>query len=132
LGLAALIIAGCGSSKTNSASTTTVATTTAPASTSPTTSGASHDVNVSLTEFHITLPAMSFTPGTYTFSAKNNGAAAHALAIRGPGANASTPTLAAGGSASFTVTLQAGTNELSCPVDSHKSLGMDTRITISG
>jgi hypothetical protein len=67
----------------------------------------------------------AFIPGSYTFTAKNNGGSPHALAISSPGAHASTPTLTAGGSASFTVTLQR-TYELWCPVDSHKSPGMDT------
>jgi plastocyanin len=55
----------------------------------------------------------------------------HALAITGPGVPATrTDVLSPGGTAQLTVTLQAGSYELWCPVDGHKGLGMDTHIQV--
>ncbi|MHB8650133.1 MAG: cupredoxin domain-containing protein [Gaiellaceae bacterium] len=87
-------------------------------------------VIVEESEYKLTLPAMSFKPGTYTFVAKNVGKVAHALEINGPGVtDTRTPgTVAPGQSAMLTVTLKSGSYELFCPVDGHKGLGMDSRI----
>jgi plastocyanin len=107
---------------------------------SPTASGppssqpASNQVTVQMTEFHLALPQQSFTPGTYTFVAVNAGQTVHAIEIDGPGvSDQRTPgDVRPGQSASLTVTLQPGSYELYCPVDGHKSKGMDTHFTVGG
>jgi plastocyanin len=79
------------------------------------------------------LSTSSFTPGAYTFVVQDKGQVEHALAIKGPGvATVQTPLIGPGQSAELHVTLQPGTYEIWCPVDSHKALGMDTHITVSG
>ncbi|GAB3366199.1 MULTISPECIES: cupredoxin domain-containing protein [Amycolatopsis] len=84
-----------------------------------------------LTEFAIRLPQRTWAPGTYTFVASNSGTTVHALELAGPGgADQKTGTLRGGESGSFTVTLQPGRYELSCPVGNHKELGMDTTIEV--
>lgn len=83
------------------------------------------------TEFTITLSTTKFTAGTYTFVAKNTGNAPHALEIDGPGvSDRKTTTNSGGASSAVTVTLQRGSYELYCPVDSHKGKGMDLHIAV--
>ncbi len=82
-------------------------------------------------EFAIALSTTTFTPGTYTFVAKNTGRAPHALEIDGPGvSDRATTTVSGGESSAVTVRLQKGTYELYCPVDGHKASGMELHITV--
>jgi len=84
------------------------------------------------TDFHIQLSQADFTPGTYTFQTKNDGKFPHALTIDGPGvAKQATPTLPAGQSGSVTVTLQAGTYTFYCPVDAHRTKGMQMQVNVA-
>lgn len=87
-------------------------------------------VTAGLAEYHITLSAQHFTPGSYTFTAKNDGKTEHALEIEGPGVENRTKGLMPGDSASLTVTLRPGTYTVYCPIDGHKDLGMKTAITV--
>jgi uncharacterized cupredoxin-like copper-binding protein len=90
-------------------------------------------VTVDETEYSLKVSQGSFAPGTYTFTAKNQGKISHALAITGPGVpTAKTSVVSPGSTAQLTLTLQAGSYELWCPVDGHKDLGMDTHIQVSG
>lgn len=91
-------------------------------------------VIATLTDFHLALSQQTFPPGTYTFVAKNAGQVTHALEITGPGApGVRTPNdIGPGQSADLTVTLGPGSCEIICPVDGHKSLGMDVAVTVGG
>jgi len=83
-------------------------------------------------DFKINLSMTAFKAGSYTFMVKNSGQSTHALQIDGPGVQGRTSdTVAPGASTTLTVTLQAGSYELICPIDGHKSLGMDTHITVT-
>lgn len=94
--------------------------------------GAGRQVIATETEFHIALSRASFTPGTYTFVAKNDGSILHALAITGPGvADRATGDIGPGQSASLRVTLRRGRYDVFCPVGDHKMEGMDTHIQVS-
>ncbi|WP_201777211.1 hypothetical protein [Streptacidiphilus neutrinimicus] len=138
-----VVTTGCSSSKSSSSGSasqpaaTSAAPATATSTAATTTGGASGGsgattVTVTETEFMLHLSQTSFTPGSYTFVAKDAGHVSHALAIAGPGVpTTQTGTLDPGASANLTVTLQKGSYELWCPVDSHKSLGMDTHIQVS-
>jgi uncharacterized cupredoxin-like copper-binding protein len=122
---AALTMAACGSSGNKSSSATTAA------SAAPSAGGQGTMVTVDESEFKITLSTTAFSPGTYTFVAKNTGHATHSLTIAGPGlAGSTSANVSPGGSTMLTVTLQKGSYELYCPIDGHKSQGMDTRITV--
>jgi len=79
----------------------------------------------------ISVARTSFTPGTYTFEVKNAGSIGHNLTVKGPGVdNKATPTINPGSSGQLTVTLQKGSYELYCSIDSHKDLGMDLTVHV--
>ena len=88
-------------------------------------------VMVDETEYKISLSTSAFTPGTYTFKVADKGQTTHALEIDGPGvSDRKSSAVSPGGSTSLTVKLQKGTYEVYCPVDGHRGLGMDTKITV--
>ena len=88
-------------------------------------------VDVTETEFAITLPQTTFKPGTYTFVIKDAGHATHALEVDGPGVkDRSSAPVSGGQSTQLTVTLQKGSYRIYCPIANHAALGMDTRITV--
>lgn len=89
-------------------------------------------MTVNETEFRLGLSTSTFTAGTYTFTAVNQGKIEHSLEITGPGVKAETATLSPGQSAQLHVTLQAGSYDLFCPIGSHKALGMNQEITVGG
>jgi uncharacterized cupredoxin-like copper-binding protein len=127
------VLAACGSSDDSAGSSaplTTPPASTSAASSAPAAKGTT--VTVKETEYKLTLSQSTFTPGTYTFTAENDGGTTHALEIEGPGIEEQqTGNLAPGASGSLTVTLQSGKYELYCPVDSHKDRGMEMDITVS-
>lgn len=132
-----MALAGCGSSssKTSAAPTTAAAPAASATTAAPGTgSGAAGGTMVTVidTDFHQAFSTMSFQPGTYTFVTENKGKAPHALTVAGPGVNSSTSTIEPGQSVSLTVTLQAGSYDIYCPVPGHKALGMNTEITVGG
>ena len=132
--LVSLAATGCSSSKSSTASNT-------PSNPSPTSAAASSGggsgsggttVTVDETEFSLHLSQSTFPAGKYTFVAQDTGHISHALAISGPGLpTTQTAVIGPGGNGRLTVTLQKGAYELWCPVDSHKSLGMDAHIQVS-
>lgn len=112
-------------------------TSTTPPAGAPTSSSAppgNRQVTVTMSEFRLDLPQRTYAAGTYSFVASNVGHTVHALEIDGPGvSDQRTPgTVGPGQSATLTVTLQAGSYEVYCPVDHHKDMGMDTHITVGG
>jgi uncharacterized cupredoxin-like copper-binding protein len=87
-------------------------------------------VTATETDFHIALSKKTFTPGRYTFVAKNKGQTTHALQITGQGLNATTKNFGPGQSAKLTVTLKKGKYDVFCPVPGHKELGMNVHIKV--
>ena len=126
----AFALTACGGSSTAAGSTTSPSST-AAGSSSPA-AAAGTPVQVTEKEFSITLPKTSFAAGTYTFKVTNSGSFSHNFTIEGPGVDKkATATLASGQSREVTVTLQAGSYEVWCSVDSHKDKGMDMMITVT-
>jgi plastocyanin len=121
--LSALALSACGSSSSGSSSsgTTTVAA-----------GGSGNSVAVTLKNYSVTLAGGdNLAPGTYTFNVSNQGPSSHNLTISGPGvAKQATPTFAAGGTQTLTVTLQNGTYQFYCSVPGHKQLGMLAQVTV--
>jgi uncharacterized cupredoxin-like copper-binding protein len=88
-------------------------------------------VEVSATEYKLSLPTTTFSPGTYTFQMSDDGHATHAIEISGPGVDGkSSGTVGPGGTTSLTVTLQKGTYNLWCPVGNHRAQGMQTTLNV--
>jgi uncharacterized cupredoxin-like copper-binding protein len=86
------------------------------------------------TDFHIALSKKTFSPGRYTFVAKNKGQTTHALQITGPGlsSDATTKNISPGQSAKLTVTFKKGAYDIFCPVPGHKQLGMNINLSVGG
>ena len=91
-------------------------------------------VSVHETEYKLNPNTISLAkPGTYVFKNVNDGTIAHALAITGNGVNSSISAVNPGSSGTLKVTLpKAGTYEIYCPIDGHRSLGMKGKITVGG
>lgn len=102
--------------------------TTTPGTTPPPSSGGA-TVDVSETEFKISMPT-TISAGTVTFHVTNNGTAVHAFEIQGNGIDEKTPDINPGKSADLTVTLTAGSYRVFCPIDSHAELGMQLTLTV--
>jgi len=96
-------------------------------------SGPAATVQVRESEFKI-VPAPAALPaaGKVTFVVRNAGKIAHDLALQGPGVSASskTPLINAGGSATLTVSLKAGTYTLYCTVPGHRAAGMVAKLLV--
>ncbi|MDQ1671632.1 MAG: hypothetical protein QOC98_194 [Frankiaceae bacterium] len=131
LGSAALLVA-CGSSGgSTGASSGGSSAATAPQPLNSR-SGSGTMVSATENEFKIALSQTSFKPGPYTFRVQNTGKFPHALTVDGPGVqNQATTTLTSGQTGSVSVTLQAGTYTLYCPVDGHRAKGMLMHITVA-
>jgi plastocyanin len=119
LGIAALSLAACGGGSDEGA---------AP-------SGASiKTIQIGETEYKLAPAAVQVDkPGVYTFHVVNNGHLTHALEVEGNGVEAKTDDLSLGSSADLKVDLtSAGDYEVYCPIDSHKDMGMEARLTVGG
>jgi plastocyanin len=115
------VLGACGSNSSSGSS-----------STASTSAESGQPVTVTETDFKIALSRSTFAAGAYTFTIMNKGATTHALDIDGPGlSNRTSDTVSPGASTSMTVTLQKGTYDVSCPVDGHRGLGMQTTIKVS-
>lgn len=103
----------------------------APATARPAVSGS--EVSIKETEYTFSPSALNLKAGTYKITVTNVGQFPHdlhvAAASDGTEVGGST-VVAAGQSASFMVTLQAGSYTMWCAVDAHKSLGMQGTITV--
>jgi plastocyanin len=83
-------------------------------------------------DFSIALSSSTVTAGTYEITVVNEGSATHSLTIEGPGGvDQTSDTLQGGRSTTMTVTLQPGEYEVYCPIGNHRSMGMDTTLTVS-
>lgn len=91
-------------------------------------------VSVKLSEWKVELSEGSVAAGTVTFSIANTGTIPHAFEVEGPGLEQETAIIQPGSSATLTLTLKPGNYEVYCPVgqDSHKKLGMDAHLTVTG
>lgn len=126
MAVAALLLSGCGGGDSSSSGGSS------PSETTSSSAPQGTPVTAVEKEFSITLSPSTFSPGTYTFNVENQGSFAHNLTINGPGVDTqATPTIEGGQTGELTVTLQKGSYELWCSVDSHKEQGMDITIDVS-
>jgi uncharacterized cupredoxin-like copper-binding protein len=131
---AAVVLAGCGSSSSGGGTASgspSSAGGSAGGTSSAGAAGGGTQVTVDASEYALKLPSDHMAPGTYTFTMDNVGHATHAIEVKGPGIDgAKSSTAGPGGKTTLTVTLQAGSYEMWCPVGNHKAAGMDTTITV--
>jgi plastocyanin len=91
-------------------------------------------ISLSEREFAIT-PDTTRLPrrGVYRLRVANRGQITHALVVAGNGVDATTGDIAPGGSATLEVDLaKDGTYELYCPIDGHRSKGMQASVAVGG
>src|SRR6184192_2069616 len=91
-------------------------------------------VSAKLSEWKVELSTRTIAAGTVTFTVANVGSIPHAFEVEGQGIEQETAVIQPGSSATLTLSLKPGTYEVYCPVgkDSHKKLGMNTRLTVVG
>ena len=132
----ALLLAACGGSASSTGGPTaaTTATTAAP-TTAPTTTPAAQVVTIQEKEFSLDPAQLTVKAGTITFNLVDAGKFSHDLHIAPTGTTGevgASSQMTAGGSATLTVTLAAGTYDMWCGVDSHRQHGMQGTITVTG
>ncbi|MBJ7601997.1 MAG: cupredoxin domain-containing protein [Candidatus Dormibacteraeota bacterium] len=129
LPLAVLVIAACGGGSSGSG---TAGTSAPSATTSPTPTA--QVVTIHETEFKLDPALVTVKAGTITFNLMDDGKFPHDLHIAPKGTTndvGAAQRMTAGGMTSFTVTLQAGTYDMWCAVDSHRQQGMQGTITVT-
>jgi uncharacterized cupredoxin-like copper-binding protein len=126
------VVVGCGDDDDDESAST--GTTTTPSEEAPAPTGKSQGtVDVSLTEYKVTLDKGDISkPGVYTLNVTNDGTITHALEAEGPDGETETEDLAAGDSAELEVNFENGSYELYCPIGNHRDLGMTTDVDVSG
>jgi hypothetical protein len=89
-------------------------------------------VQVSLSEWKVSLTPKTVPPGPVVFEVTNSGEVPHAFEIEGRGIEKSTSRIVPGASATLTLKLRAGSYEAYCPVGngSHKMLGMMNHLSV--
>jgi uncharacterized cupredoxin-like copper-binding protein len=124
-----LAIGGCGGGNDNNSSSKPSTTPATPASQ---TQGGT--VTVSETDFKLNpANAKVSKAGPVTIQVTNNGKVEHSLEVEGNGVEQKlSKNLAPGESGSLKVTLKPGTYDWYCPVDGHRKLGMEGKLTVAG
>ena len=91
-------------------------------------------VSVTLSDFKLELTKDTVQAGSVTFKVTNHGAINHGFYVRGPGVAKGTREIAKDESATLTVTLQAGTYDVYCPLadGSHRQAGMEKKLVVVG
>ncbi|MDQ6899836.1 MAG: cupredoxin domain-containing protein [Candidatus Dormibacteraeota bacterium] len=129
LPLAVLIIGGCGggSSSSGTSASSVPSATAAPTPTAQV-------ITIRESEFKLDPAVVTVKAGTITFNLTDDGKFPHDLHIAPKGTTnevGAAQRITAGGMTSFTVTLQAGTYDMWCAVDSHRQQGMQGTITVT-
>jgi uncharacterized cupredoxin-like copper-binding protein len=87
---------------------------------------------VTESDFRIRMSTSTFKAGSYTFKVANMGSFTHNLTFEGPGLeHKATDNISPGSAGEVTVTLQKGTYDAYCSIDSHKQQGMDLTLKVA-
>jgi plastocyanin len=134
IALAALTACGGGSSGSASSTSSTPAaqsSSAAGASSAASTVGLDGTLTATEAEFSIDLGTKTLKAGPYLVKVDNTGNATHDLVVELNGARiAGTSTIAPGQSASLSVTLKPGSYVFYCSIGNHRSMGMETTVTV--
>jgi plastocyanin len=96
---------------------------------------AASTVNLSAIDFKFDPSDVSAKKGVVEFKVKNDGQTTHALEVEGGGVEeVKTSDIAPGDSASLKVDLSKASGEVEfyCPIDNHKAMGMEGKISVGG
>ena len=134
--VAALAVAGCGSSKDSSSSSTPPATTaSAPAKSAPAgAKGGGSTLKVSADpsgQLKFTTTSLSAKAGKVTIDMSNPASIPHGISVEGNGVDKTGTTVMQGGTATVTATLKPGKYTFYCPVPGHKAAGMTGTLTVT-
>ena len=89
-----------------------------------------HKVNVTMTEYHFTMPATA-KAGKTTFVIKNAGRKEHAFEIKGQGIDQKlSPNPKPGQTATLQVDLKPGSYNITCPLPFHTMRGMKSTLMV--
>jgi plastocyanin len=92
---------------------------------------AAQKVKVTERDYALAFTPKSLAPGPVTFTVRNTGHVAHALAVSGPGlATVRTAAIPPGATRTLKVTVGRGTFKLWCPLGRHAAAGMKTTFTV--
>jgi uncharacterized cupredoxin-like copper-binding protein len=123
-----LVLAACGGDDEKPAST---------GSTGASSSGGGQTLNLTAEEpgggkFAFDKSSLTAKAGKVTIDLKLPGGlkAPHGIAVEGNGVDQDGPVVQAGSDSKVTVDLKAGEYEFYCPVDGHKDLGMEGKLTV--
>jgi uncharacterized cupredoxin-like copper-binding protein len=130
LALAAVLVAGCGSSSKNSSSGGAGGQ--SGATSSQAASGGGDQLTLSESEYKITPASATVShTGTIAITVKNTGAVTHALTVQTPSGAVSTSDIAPGASTTLTVkATQAGKYVFFCPIPGHRQAGMQGTLVV--
>jgi plastocyanin len=136
LAVAALAVAGCGSSNKssgNNKSSSGGSSSNSGGGSSSSSSGGGGTVAVAADSggaLKFTTKTLKAKAGTVTFNFDNPASIPHALAIEGHGVDKSSKVVTKGKS-TLTLNLKPGKYTFYCPVDGHKAAGMEGTLTVS-
>jgi plastocyanin len=92
---------------------------------------AAQTVKITERDYALAFTPRSLAPGPVTFTIRNTGHVAHALAVSGPGlSTVRTAVIAPGATRTLKVTLGRGTFKLWCPLGRHAAAGMKTTLSV--
>jgi hypothetical protein len=92
------------------------------------------EIQVQLSEWKIQLSAASVPAGSVRFIVHNGGSIPHGFEVEGRGLEKEVELIQPGASDTLELRLETGSYEIYCPVGgvSHKNLGMETGLTVTG
>jgi plastocyanin len=130
--VAALVLAGCGSSNKETTAKSSTPAATATAATGGASSGGGQTLKLaadpSALKFDKT--ALTAKAGKVTLSMSNPSSLPHAVSIEGKGVDVNGTTVMKGGTSTASATLKPGTYVFYCPVDGHRKAGMQGKLTV--
>jgi uncharacterized cupredoxin-like copper-binding protein len=137
LGLGAILVGGCGSSKSTSSSASTAAPETTTPATTPSTaapSGGASALSISADpqgELKYSTTSLSAKSGSVAIAFKNDAPLSHNLTVESPSGSTegATPTFQ-GGSKVLTLNLKPGTYKFFCTVPGHRQAGMEGTLVV--